>query len=150
MSELFVSKAEKDKLGYALRALANVKRMNEQFQDVRKSTSLTDGFVVERDVDWIAVSQYCRPHVLLVMVKHATRDASFYPYPKFALLQDSIQVVDLDEEHDLNVIANTASDGGVVAHFDAIESQIQGIDVAKKENAMRNLRALKRILGVKN
>jgi len=117
------------------------------FKSWRNSVVLEHGVSAEARIDWRFVANFCAPHVLLVM-SHDKSGKEFEDHPVYAVLTETQQSLPLYSDVDLIVQksddANAEVD--VVGALNSLSTYAQSLDEGKRENALKQLRILTRIL----
>jgi hypothetical protein len=142
-----VSAREYGKLVYLLTALKLFDQVYQDFKRWRETVAFQHGVTVDARIDWRAVAIYCAPQVL-VMMTHDKTGREFEDFPLYAVLPETCQVIRLENVESMSV---EVSDEGetevnVRSALKTLDTYVQSIDGGKKENAVKNLRILERIL----
>jgi len=144
---VLVSAKEYGKLSYLLTVIKLMDRMYQDFKKWRETVAFSDGVTVDTRIDWRSVVNFCAPDVLVVLT-HDKSGKEFEDFPLYAVLPRSGQYFELKPE--MSVSIEESEDGkpefDVVGTLNSLLSYVETIDGGKKENAMKQLHILKRIL----
>jgi hypothetical protein len=142
-----VSAREYRKMVFLLDAIRQMDRMYQNFKKWRETVAFSDGVTVDPRIDWLSVVRYCAPDVLVVLA-HDKEGTSFEDFPLYAVLPDSQQFIQLDRT--MNVSVQVSEDGkpelDVQSTLNSLLTYVESMDSGKKENAMKQLRILIRLL----
>lgn len=142
-----VSARELPKMRYLVDTVYLMDAMYQDFKTWRDDVAFTQAVTVDAQIDWRAVVHHCAPQVLVVLA-HDPGRAEFMDFPLYAVLPESGQVIRLDGVISLSVEAD--EDGkpelDVRGALNSLTAYVDSIDGGKKENAVRQLQILKRIL----
>lgn len=144
---IVVSAKEHGKIEYLLSSIVMMDEAYQDFKAWRTDVAFGQGVTTYARIDWRQVANYCAPQVLVVII-HDRNGTEFEDFPLYAVLPESRQVVLL---HDVGSITVEASDDAraevnVKATLNSLTTYVQSVDGRKKENAMRQLQILQRIL----
>jgi len=119
----------------------------QDFKTWRETVAFRFGVTVDAKIDWRAVVNFCAPQVL-VMITHDKTGREFEDFPLFAVLPESGQIIRLESVESITVEVSDEGNSEVNVHsaLKTLDTYVQSIDGGKKENAMRQLRILERIL----
>jgi len=134
-------------LSYLFFALRSMDQVHNDFKSWRSVVALSEGVTVDMGVNWRQVENYCSPQVLLVMALDPKR-SEFVDHPQWAVLMDTHQVIPLSHEIILSVTESdeASAEVDVLSALNSLTTYVEAISGGKKENAMRQLQILKRIL----
>jgi len=142
-----VSAREYPKMKYLVNVIYLMDAMYGDFKEWRDSVAFSDGVTVNARIDWRAVSNHCAPQVMVVLAVDPTH-VEFEDHPLYAVLPESGQQVRLDGVISLSV--EESEDGkpefDVEGALNSLSSYAQSISGGKRDNAMRQVQILKRIL----
>jgi hypothetical protein len=136
-----VTQREYDALQYVLRVLKASHEMQKQFSDNRDAIAWTQGVVIDYDVMWNEVQRQAAPHVILVMIRES-KDVT--KHPAYALCTQSGVSIPLSDVPNVTVSQPTPEGGD--GPFAVIEAQLLRLDEPKRREAIRLLRAIKRLV----
>jgi len=142
-----VSAREFPKMKYLVDTIYLMDMMYGDFKEWRSDVAFSEGVTVNARLDWRAVSNHCAPQVLVVLATDPTH-AEFEDHPLYAVLPESGQTVRLDGVVSLAV--EESEDGkpefDVEGALNSLNTYAQSINGGKRDNAMRQVQILKRIL----
>lgn len=144
---LTVSAGEYPKVRYLLFAVNCLDEAHQDFKGWRDAVAWSEGVTTEARIDWRYVQNFCAPQVLLVMA-HDRSGREFTDHPVYAVLMDTRQVLFLSSEVILSVKEDGTEESGtdVLGALNSLNTYVEAMTGGKKENAMRQLQILKRIL----
>jgi hypothetical protein len=142
-----VSGREFGKLQYLLTCIKLYDKIYQDFKQWRETVAFTHGVTVDARIDWRAVANFCAPHVL-VMLTHDKTGREFEDFPLYAVLPETMQIIRLQAVESITVEVSDEGRPEVDVHgaLRTLDTYVQSIDGGKKENAMRQLHILQRIL----
>jgi len=142
-----VSAKEYGKLVYLLSSMKLFDAAYQDFKQWRETVVMKHGVAVDARVEWRTVANFCAPQVL-VMVTHDKTGREFEDFPLFAVLPESGQIIRLEAVESITVKVSDEgnSEVAVSGALKTLDTYVQSIDGGKKENAMKQLRILERIL----
>jgi hypothetical protein len=147
-SELYeVSAREFTKMKYLVSVIEVMDAMYKDFKSWQNTVVMTKGVIADARIDWRAVAQFCAPQVLVVLA-HDPKGNEFEDHPRYAILPESRQHIPLTG---IIHLAIKESDDGqpevdVLGALNSLSTYVETIDGGKRENAMRQLHILRRIL----
>jgi len=138
---------EYSKLQYLLSCIKLYDNAYQDFKSWRETVAFRFGVTVDAKIDWRAVANFCAPQVL-VMMTHDKTGREFEGFPLFAVLPESGQIIRLEsvESISVEVSGEEISEVNVHGALKTLDTYVQSIDGGKKENAVKQLRILERIL----
>jgi hypothetical protein len=142
-----VSAREFPKVKYLIDTIYLVDMMYQDFKGWRDTVALAEGVSVEAKIDWRSVAIHCAPQVLVVMAHDPTR-SEFEDHPLYAVLPESGQFIPLTEVISLSVEESGESNDepDVYGALNSLATHASTLDGGKKENAMKQISILRRIL----
>jgi len=145
--EVVVSVREYGKMVYLLSALAQMDKMYQDFKSWRNTAAFSSGVSVNARIDWRSVAIHCAPQVLVVLTHDKTGN-EFEDFPLYAVLPETRQYIRLDGPVVLTIEKSDDAEAEVDVQgaLNSLFTYVETIDGGKKENAMRQLQVLKRIL----
>jgi hypothetical protein len=145
--ELEVSANEFGKMRYLLNSIQCMDGMYQDFKRWRKDVAFGSGVTVDAKVEWRSVVMHCAPQVLVVLV-HDKSGSEFEDFPLYAVLPESHQFIRLDGPIALSIKErdDAKAEVDVQGALKSLQSYVETVDGGKKENALRQLQILKRIL----
>jgi hypothetical protein len=142
-----VSAREFPKMKYLVDTMSLMDAMYQDFKVWREQVAMNQGITVESRIDWRAVANFCAPQVLVVLA-HDPGKVSFEDHPRYAVLPESGQFICLDVAISLSV--EESEDGkpelDVQGTLNSLLTFAQSIDGGKRDNAVKQVQILKRIL----
>jgi hypothetical protein len=142
---LRVSAAEYPKVRYALFALKCANNAYQDFKNWRNAVALSEGVSVDAKIDWRLVANHCAPQVLFLMVKD--NHGEIMEHPAWAILTESHQVIPLTTEVILSAEEEPAKTGvDALSALNSLHAYVEAMTGGKKENAVKQLQILRRIL----
>jgi len=145
--ELVVNRAEYAKMKYLINVTRCVDTALRAFKPWREAVLMEEGVATEIVVDWRSVVIHCMPQVVVVM-NHDRTGKGYYDHPLYAILAVSGQVVSLKSEIVLSVEEGdeAAAEVDVRSALNSLSTYAQSIDSGKRDNAVRLIRQLQRVL----
>jgi hypothetical protein len=147
--EIVVAKSEYSKLRKLYDTIHLVDAAHRDFRESFEREALEQGVKVEFTFDWRMVVRSCAPEVLVVLAEDPTRE-KFQPFPIYAVLPVSGQYISLTEWAPISIEDDdeAASAGEVDASgaLNRLITHAKSLDGGKRENAMKMLFTLQRIL----
>jgi hypothetical protein len=142
-----VSARESGKLQYLLSCIKLYDKAYQDFKQWREAVAFMHGVTVDARIDWRAVANYCAPQVL-VLLTHDKSGREFESFPLYAVLPETIQIIRLEAVESISVEVSDEGNSEVIVHgaLKTLDTYVQSIDGGKKENAMKQLHILQRIL----
>jgi len=145
--ELVVKRSEFAKIQYLLNVVRSVDQAVQAFKPWRESALMTEGVATELVIDWRSVVIHCMPQVM-VLINHDKTGKLYYDHPLYAVLAHSGQVVSLRREITLSVeeTDEVSTEVDVYGALKSLLTYAQSIDGGKRDNALRLIRQLQRVL----
>jgi len=145
--EVEVSGGEYRKMVYLISAVKCMDEMYQDFKAWRTTVALSEGVSVDARIDWRSVAYHCAPQVLVV-IAHEKTGNEMEDFPLYAVLPESHQVIQLNGALSVSVKKSDdeKSEVDVQGALNSLRSHVETIDGGKKENAMRQLHILERIM----
>lgn len=145
--EVVVSAREFGKMRYLIDAIALFDAMYQDFKQMRETVALQDGVQLDVRMDWRSVVNHCQPQVLVV-IAHDPVGEEVVEFPLYAVLPESGQFILLSKVMSLSV---EESDDGkpevdVEGALNSLTTHASALNGGKKENAMKQLSILRRIM----
>jgi len=142
-----VSAREKGKLDYLFASIVAYDEVYRDFKAWRQDVAFGHGITVDARIDWRSVANYCAPHVL-VMLTHDKTGSEFEDFPLYAVLPESGHTLRLESVESITVTVSddTKVEVAALGALQALDTYILSLDSGKKENAVKQLRILQRIL----
>jgi hypothetical protein len=145
--DVVVLSSEFGKMKYLLGAIRSTDRMFQDFKSWRESVLMNDGVSVDVRIDWRSVVIHCMPQVMVIL-NHDTTGNTYLDHPLYAVLPESNQFISLRSEIHLSVKERDDAKAEVDVHgaLNVLSTYAQSIDGGKRDNALRQIRILQRIL----
>jgi len=146
--EIVVAPSELKKMTTLLDTLYLVDAAWQNFKEAVYQPSLNEGVAVEFEFDWRSFSRLLAPEVLIAMATDPQKGKVFHAFPAAAVLPRSGQFVDLTRGVSLTVEANddAKAEVDVLGALNSLATHAETLDGGKRENAMKQLSILRRIL----
>jgi len=145
--ELVVKRGEYAKMEYLINVYRCADQALQAFKRWREAVIMTEGVATEIVFDWRSVVIHCMPQVMVVLNRDPT-GKSYYDYPLYAICALSGQVVRLQSEIHLSVEEgdDAIAEVDAKATLNSLLTYAQSIDGGKRDNAVRLIRQLQRVL----
>jgi hypothetical protein len=145
--ELILQRGEFTKMQYLVNVIRCVDEALQSFKPWKFGTLMEEGVATEFVVDWRSIAIHCMPQVVIVM-NHDKTGKEYYDHPQYAILAYSGQVISLDREIHLSVEegSDAKAEADVNGSLNSLLTYAQSIDGGKRDNALRLIRQLQRVL----
>lgn len=146
--DLVVHRSEYSKLRRLYDTIYLVDAAYRDFKEGFHMEALEQGVKVEFKFDWYSVVRQCAPEVLVVLAEDPTRE-TFQQFPLYAVLPVSGQFILLTEWAPLTIEDDDDTDSvevDVRGTLNRLLTYASSLDGGKRENAMKMISTLQRIL----
>jgi len=145
--DLVVHRSEYQKLRRLYDTIYLVDAAYRDFKEGFHMEALEQGIKVEFTFDWRNVVRQCAPEVLVTLAEDPTRD-TFQQFPLYAILPVSGQFILLTEWAPLSIEDDDDAEAEVDVRgtLNRLLTYASSLDGGKRENAMKMISTLQRIL----
>lgn len=147
---LEVTGKERDKLEFLRRILDGIHVFQDDFAAYRTSVLAGDGIKLDRKINWVGITNYLAPEVVLVTATSPdnARDgfSGVWEYPIYAITMSGI-TLDLKRPWTLSVTESRhRAQADAVSVLNSLRSIISTFDERKRKNCLMLLERLQKIM----
>lgn len=145
-----VTERERMKLVYLKGIIDGIHRFQDDFSTYRSEILGRDGILLDRHINWIGVSNYLTPEVVLVMAKSPDNAkggfSGVWEYPIYAITMSG-HSIDLKRPWSLSVkVSRQRAKTDASSQLNSLKELILAFDERKKANCLMLLHQLEKIM----